>query len=49
MARPVGHPLEALDAETGRDSIGDAAATPDEEWVASRDGDVGSGADDPPE
>ena len=41
--------LEALDAEAGGDVVGDAAATPDERWVADRDGDVGSGADDPPE
>jgi hypothetical protein len=41
--------LEALDAQGGGDGVGNAAATPDERWVASRDGDVGSGADDPPE
>jgi hypothetical protein len=41
--------LEALDAESGGDAVGNAAATPDERWVASRDGYVGSGADDPPE
>jgi hypothetical protein len=27
--------LEALDAETRMDDIGDAAATPDEEWAAT--------------
>jgi hypothetical protein len=41
--------LEALDAEGGGDDVGNAAATPDERWSSSRDGDVGSGADDPPE
>jgi hypothetical protein len=41
----IARKLEALDAEGG----GDAAATPDERWASSRDGDVGSGADDPPE
>jgi hypothetical protein len=39
--------LEALDAEAGGNAVGDAAATPDERWLVSRDG--GSGADDPPE
>ena len=28
--------IEALDAEAGTDDIGDAAATPDEEWASSR-------------
>jgi hypothetical protein len=41
--------IEAIDAEGGGDNVGHAAATPDEEWASSRDADVGSGADDPPE
>jgi hypothetical protein len=39
--------LEAIDAEVGGDAVGDAAATPDEKWLVSRDG--GPGADDPPQ
>ncbi len=45
----IARELEALDGKGGADDVGDAAATPDERWPASRDGDVGSGADDPPE
>jgi hypothetical protein len=41
--------IEAIDAEGGGDDVGKAAATPDQQWVARRDGEVGSGADDPPE
>jgi hypothetical protein len=39
--------LELIDVEAGGDAVGNAAATPDERWASDRDGDVGSGADDP--
>jgi hypothetical protein len=45
----IARELEALDAEGSGDDIGNAAATPDERWASSRDGDVGSGAADPPQ
>jgi hypothetical protein len=45
----IARELEAVGAEAGGDDVGKAAATPDEKWAASRDGDVGSGAVDPPE
>jgi hypothetical protein len=45
----VARELETLGAEGVRDDVSKAAATPDEEWASPRDGDVGSGADDPPE
>jgi hypothetical protein len=45
----IARELEALDAAGGGDNVGNAAATPDAKWTFSRDGDVGSGADDPPQ
>jgi hypothetical protein len=32
----IAREIEALDAEAGTDDIGEAAATPDEEWAPSR-------------
>jgi hypothetical protein len=44
----IAREIEALGAEGAGDDVGKAAATPDEQWGA-RHGDVGSGADDPPQ